>query len=213
VSAPSFLALLDNHQVLHRDLTKNLPGSGHSAGLRENIPPSEYQTPSCFRVLSGGGTFSFPQAGTSTKTTHDVTGVPPSEPGGLQGIVTVQAALESLGSTITSFTERSVGEPGRSKVGTAVESCEEELRLAIHASDLAHNFHKTTEQIAQAALGHIDPITLGYAHSVRAIGEGIGLLTLIEPNAWQLPFEIVLVPLQTTLSDAYLGETPASNEP
>jgi AcrR family transcriptional regulator len=82
----------------------------------------------------------------------------------------------------------------------------EELRLAIHASDLAHNFHKTTEQIAQATLGHIDPITLGYAHSVRAIGEGIGLLTLIEPNAWQLPFEIVLVPLQATLSDAYLGE-------
>jgi hypothetical protein len=107
----------------------------------------------------------------------------------------------------------SVGEPGRSKVGTAVESCEEELRLAIHASDLAHNFHKTTEQIAQAALGHIDPITLGYAHSVRAIGEGIGLLTLIDANVWQLPFEIILVPLQATLSDAYLGETPASNEP
>ena len=84
----------------------------------------------------------------------------------------------------------------------------EELHLALRERELAQVFEATAEAFAQANLGALTPITLGYAHSARAIGEGIGLLNLLDPDAWQLPFEVVLVPLQTALMRAYLGETP-----
>jgi AcrR family transcriptional regulator len=85
----------------------------------------------------------------------------------------------------------------------------EDLHLALHEREVAQVFEATAESFAQANLGAITPKTLGYAHGARAIGEGFGLLTHLDPDAWQLPFEVVLVPLQATLSNAYLGESLA----
>lgn len=81
----------------------------------------------------------------------------------------------------------------------------EELRLSAREKDLAQNSLDIIQNVATSSLGALTPTTLGYAASTRAVGEGIGLLTLLEPNAWQLPFETVLVPLQETLTRAYLG--------
>jgi hypothetical protein len=90
----------------------------------------------------------------------------------------------------------------------------EELRLAIHESELAEAFRESVQQVAKGALGDLNPITLGYAYSVRAIGEGIGLLTLLEPNAWELPFETILVPLQESITRAYLNpDAPVAPTP
>jgi len=90
----------------------------------------------------------------------------------------------------------------------------EELRLAIHESELAETFRESVQQVAKGALGDLNPITLGYAYSVRAVGEGIGLLTLLEPNAWELPFETILVPLQESITRAYLNpDAPVAPTP
>jgi AcrR family transcriptional regulator len=82
----------------------------------------------------------------------------------------------------------------------------EELHLALREQELAAVFEATAASFARENLGAVTPITLGYAHSARAIGEGLGLLLLLDPDAWQLPFEVVLVPLQAALTKAYLGE-------
>jgi AcrR family transcriptional regulator len=82
----------------------------------------------------------------------------------------------------------------------------EEVHLALRERELAQVFEATAEAFAQANLGALTPTTLGYAHGARAIGEGIGLLTLLDPDTWRLPFEIVFVPLQTALVRTYLGD-------
>lgn len=84
----------------------------------------------------------------------------------------------------------------------------EELHVALHDDGLAASFASTAAAVAKSALGRVDGVTLGYAHHARAAGEGIGLLTILDPGAWSLPFEVVLVPLQAALTRNYLADTP-----
>lgn len=97
---------------------------------------------------------------------------------------------------------RSVLQPSRF-VGQRISG--EELRLAMRDPALAEEFEQIARQICVSAFGAVTPKGMGYAYSARAVGEGIGLLTLIDPDAWQLPFEVVLVPLQDAFTRAYLG--------
>jgi AcrR family transcriptional regulator len=83
----------------------------------------------------------------------------------------------------------------------------EEFRLALHSPEIAAEYRAIADRVA-ATLGVVDPRTLGYAHLARAFGEGIGLLALLAPEAWTLPYEVVLVPLQDTLVAEFLPERP-----
>jgi AcrR family transcriptional regulator len=79
----------------------------------------------------------------------------------------------------------------------------EEFRLSLHTPALHEDFAAIHESIA-GSLGSVDARTLGYAWSLRAVGEGLSLLPLLDPEAWRLPFEVVLAPLTEELERVYL---------
>jgi AcrR family transcriptional regulator len=82
---------------------------------------------------------------------------------------------------------------------TARRLAREELRLTIRTPELRSAFVAFHEAFARS-WGDLTPQTLGASYALRAPGEGISLLLpILAPEAWALPFEVVVVALSREL--------------